>query len=155
MDWSTIGRLASRQHGVVTHGQLVAAGASAGQITRAARDGLLARLHLGVYLVAGSPPTPHRALMAAVLAAGPGAAASHVSAAWLWGIVADPPDFPEVSVGRSRSARLAGVRVHHLRDLEERWVRVRDGIPATDPLHTMLVLGASLQIGRASCRERV
>jgi hypothetical protein len=82
--------------------------------------------------------------MAAVLAVGPAGAASHASAAWLWGLIDDAPARPHVSVERPRHARLVGVIVHRVVELDPRWIRVRHGIPVTDPLRTMLELGASL-----------
>jgi hypothetical protein len=81
-----IAALATRQHGVVSRAQLLDLGVGAGAIKHRAGLGRLRPLHRGVYAVG------HRALrreawwMAAVLAAGPGAALSYRSAAELWGI---------------------------------------------------------------------
>ena len=67
--------------------------------------------------------------MAAVLAAGPGAALSHRSAGQLHGIV--PRLAIEIEVTRPRSARsIAGVRSRHCQLRSDEVTEV-DGIPAT------------------------
>ena len=48
----------------------------------------------------GAEATPKQTICAAVLAAGPGAMASHRSAAWLWGIPAEPTDPVDVLLPR-------------------------------------------------------
>jgi very-short-patch-repair endonuclease len=144
MDWAPIGRVASRQHGIITRAQLLAEGMTRSHVELAIAQGRLIVVHSATYRVVGSPDTPLGRTMAAVLAAGAGAAASHASAAWLWGLVPEPPPRPEVSVELPRFARLHGVVVHRTGDLAPRWIRTRNGIPATDPLHTMLVLGSRL-----------
>ena len=142
MDWTDVGRIAARQHGVVTRAQLRAGGWSEQAIKTARANAHLVDLHRGVYAVAGVPASARTRTIAAVLAAGDGAAASHASAAWLWGLLPEPPEEPDVSVQRPRFARLEGVTVHRVLDLSPRWVRSRDGIAVTDPLRTMLELGA-------------
>src|SRR3954465_271083 len=81
-----IAALAAAQHGVVSRAQLLDLGLGAGAIKHRVAEGRLQPLHRGVYAVG------HRALrreawwMAAVLAAGPGAALSYRTAAELWRI---------------------------------------------------------------------
>lgn len=133
-------QLAAGQHGVVTRRQLARSGFAPRTIDNWVASGRLERLHPAVYCVAGAPSTDHRALMAAVLAAGSGCLASHRSAAWLWGL-GDPP-LPEVVVPRSRRPRLHGVVVHHPLDLPKARRSVKDGIPVTNPLRTLVDLGA-------------
>lgn len=143
--WAKVGRVAARQYGIVDRAQLLALGLSAAQIKGALANGLLVAMHRGVYRMAGVPPSAEGTAFAAVRAAGPGAAASHATAAWLWGPLPEPPVRPEIAVPAGRSARLAGVRVHHLGLVEHtRWVRRRRGIPTVDPLLALLQLGASL-----------
>ncbi|MEP7202508.1 MAG: hypothetical protein ABI894_07865 [Ilumatobacteraceae bacterium] len=80
---------------------------------------------------------------AAVLASGPGALASHRSAALLWGV--ERPDSDPIDVilpQRSRRARLSDVVVHRPRDLMQLRPVWRRGMPATDPLRTLVDLGA-------------
>jgi very-short-patch-repair endonuclease len=92
--------------------------------------------------------------MAAVLACGPGAALSHVSAAALWGMVRKQPASGAVEVdtdggishvtvpgeGRSRS----GIRVHRSRTLFRAQTTRRLGIPVTTPSRTLSDLRRSL-----------
>ena len=82
----------------------------------------------------GAPPTELQALLAAVLAAGPGAMASHRGAAWLWDLL---PDM-HLEVGGLRQHRPAGRVVYH-RLVDVRPV-VRRAIPSTDPLLTLVHL---------------
>jgi hypothetical protein len=49
--WSEVVRLAERQHGVVTRGQLLELGVSDFAIWRRVKDGRLHRVHQGVYAV--------------------------------------------------------------------------------------------------------
>jgi very-short-patch-repair endonuclease len=76
------------------------------------------------------------------LAAGDSAVASHRSAAWLWKLVDRPAHPAEVTVPISGIRALPGVRVHRSRDLDPDRTIVRIGIPTTDPLRTLVDLGA-------------
>jgi very-short-patch-repair endonuclease len=91
----------------------------------------------------GAPSSSEQRIEAAVLAAGPDAMASHRSATSLWGgtrPAADPVDI--ILPNRSRRARLAGVVIHRPRDLQQLRPIWRQGIATTDPLRTLLDLGA-------------
>jgi very-short-patch-repair endonuclease len=74
--------------------------------------------------------------MAAVLAAGDGAALSHLSAAVLWGILEDRGQLIHVTAPRRR--RIRGVAVH-VSPLEGERVR-REGIVLTTPARTLVDL---------------
>ncbi len=63
-----IAEIAHRQHGVVAHRQLVAAGLNPSTISRWARAGHLHRLHRGVYAVGHTDLSRHGRWLAAVLA---------------------------------------------------------------------------------------
>src|SRR5690348_1708146 len=75
--------LAAAQHGLITRRQALAHGLSTDAIQRRMARGDLARVHQGVYRVAGSRCTAEQAILAACLASGGGAVASHSSAALL------------------------------------------------------------------------
>ena len=79
--------MAARQHGVVTHAQLLAAGLDRDAIEYRRRVGRLHLLHRGVYAVGHRPPSPLATAIAAVLACGPDAVLSHRSAC---GALEDP-----------------------------------------------------------------
>ncbi len=72
-------------------------------------DGRSAR---GVYAIAGTPPSWEQSVMAAVLAAGDGAVASHSTAGALWGLPNFDRDQLEVSTARRDQRRLDGVVTH-------------------------------------------
>jgi very-short-patch-repair endonuclease len=137
--------LAGRQHGVVGRCQLLEAGVDRWTVGRLVSRRYLRPRHRGVYQVGAAVGVLARE-MAAVLACGPGAVVSHVSAASMWKlIVALPPGSPvEVSVpGLDRSGR-PGIVAHRLRALARREVTTLDGVPVTTPARTILDLAARL-----------
>ncbi len=133
--------VAAAQHGVVGRSQLLAAGVPGHVIDHRLSRGLLVRVHAGVYRVASSRMTWHQRIMAATLATGPGAVASHRAAAFLHGLAGVDPR-PEVAVPRARAPRPPGVVVHRFGALRSSDVEVRDGIPRTRPPATILGLSA-------------
>src|SRR3954451_18559459 len=78
--WAAIATLATRQHGVIAHHQLLQLGASLRQIQYWIAARRLHRLHEGVYAVGHRALTKRGRYMAAVLSAGDGAILSHCSA---------------------------------------------------------------------------
>ncbi len=141
-----IGGVTARQHGVVTYRQLVEAGLSPSAIDRRVRSGRLGVLHRGVYLALPFP-LPRTRAMAAVLASGPGAVLSHLSAAALWGLRpspgkedAEPSDVLVPGSGRRRP----GIRVHRVARLPARERTVLDGVPITTPARTLVDVAALL-----------
>jgi hypothetical protein len=134
--------VADEQHGLITHGQAIALGATERNVGYRVEAGLWDRVHLGVFRVRGAPVTFAQQLVAACLAIGPEAAASHRAAAMLHGVLTyrEPP--VEVTTTRLRSPELRRVVVHRLADLNERWVQVVDGVRVTTPARTLVDLGA-------------
>lgn len=131
-------RRAATQHGLVTWRQLIDAGFARSTIAGWVRAGRLIQVQPRVYVVAGAPRTWHQRVLAAVLAAGPGAAASHRTAAVLWGMLEAGPI--EVVVPRGRTPQLRGVIVHQTRDPIP--TARHFGIPVTSPMRTIVDLGA-------------
>lgn len=131
-------RTADRQHGVVTWEQLQVAGVPRATIHRWVLGGRLIRVQPRVYRVAGAPATWEQQVMAAVLAAGSGAAASHRTGAFLWGLGEEAP--VEIVVPRGQTPDLRGVIVHQTRDPIV--IQRRRGIPVTTPMRVLLDLGA-------------
>jgi very-short-patch-repair endonuclease len=132
--------LAARQNAVVGRHQALACGMTGPTLSRRLADGRLQRLLPGVYVVAGSPPSWQQRLIAACIAAGPGAAASHRAAARLWRLL-DGEQPLEVTVPRQKAPRIRQVAVHRSTDLVERHITWRRGIPVTNPLRTIVDLG--------------
>jgi hypothetical protein len=81
-------RIASRQWGCITTGQLRACRVGRATQTRWIKEGLLHKVHQGVYIYGPLIPAPEQLWMAALLAAGKGSALSHTSSAALRGLMA-------------------------------------------------------------------
>jgi very-short-patch-repair endonuclease/predicted transcriptional regulator of viral defense system len=97
-------------HSVITRRQARRLGLTSNEI-----DGLLATgkwqtIYTGVFRLAGAVMTDLMRLQAAVLASGPDAMACHRSAAWLWGLVDEPPTTPTVLVPPERRVHAGGIR---------------------------------------------
>ena len=133
---------AASHHGLVDRGWLIAAGVPAGQLQRWLSEGRLQKVHTGVYRLAGVPITWEQRVLAAVLGAGHGSAASHRSAGRLWSMCES--DVLDVSVPPGRRRRLSGVSLHMSGDLVGSTLSLRRGIPVTNPLRTLVDLGAVL-----------
>jgi very-short-patch-repair endonuclease len=134
-------RILARQHGLVTRAQARAAGLTDRQIDRRYTSGTLVTVHRGVFRHAAFPERLSQRLLAALLALGPGAAASHRSAAGLIGLRSLDVRLVEVTWPHRSPRRLEGVIVHRVPDLDRRWVRKVDGITTTSPERTLLDLG--------------
>jgi very-short-patch-repair endonuclease len=95
--------IARRHEGIVTRGQLLAAGVGGSAILRSLRSGRLHPIHKGVYSTQAPELAAEDALLiAALLAAGDGAVLSHGTAAWRWQIIPAPPTRIELAVPRCR-----------------------------------------------------
>lgn len=127
-----LARLGSLQHGQAATWQLLALGLSADSIKRLCGRGYLHRRHRGIYSV-GFPATARRAeLMAATLAAGPGAHLSHESTCELLDVWAPQDGAPiAVSVTRPGGQEQPDIRIHRNCRLSPADVTVIDGIPTT------------------------
>jgi very-short-patch-repair endonuclease len=128
--------LAAGQHGVVGRSQLLELGMRPGAIdTWVARERLHV-VHRSVYAIGHEPLTARGRLMAAVLASGPGAVASHRTAAWLWGLLPDVRSVIDVTVSVRRRGR-AGIAIHQSTLADQDRSRA-DGIPVTAVPRTLL-----------------
>jgi Protein of unknown function (DUF559) len=150
MDDALAMELAATQHSLITNDQALDVGFGRDWVRDRFSDGILARAHLGVYRFTSAAESRQQQLLAACLAVGPPSAASHRSAGFVHGIWSTRADLVEVSVGRDRSPELAGVTVHRLADLSERWITEIEGVPVTTPARTLVDLGAVLPLGSVS-----
>lgn len=140
-------RIAERQLGLITTQQLFECGFSRWHIqTRSARRQLIS-VRRGVWALAGSPATPERAILAAILAGGSHTVASHQSAALVWDLplaeclrgAADQP----IVLTSPRQCQLEGATVHR-RDLPS-WQRTSwRGVPVTTPARTIVDLAGAV-----------
>lgn len=134
--------LIRKQHGVIARSQLLELGIGSRSIEHRIARGRLHPLWRGVYAVGRPEVTQKGRWMAAVLACGPTALLSHRSAAALWGIAPVHAVGPiEVVAGVFR--RRPGIRVHRRRDLGPEHRREVAGVPATDPVSTLIDLASS------------
>jgi len=129
-----IAALASRQHGLIARRQLPW---PATTIDSWVRQGRLLVIHRGVYAVGYLPSTPEARWLAAVLACGPKAVLSHLSAAVLWGIIAAEGRRIDVIAERGRKGS-AEILVHRPR-MRPAWTTCRS-IPVTTPEQTLIHL---------------
>jgi very-short-patch-repair endonuclease len=131
--------VAARQRGFVTTAQLHAAGLGRGAVAHRVRNGRLFPWHHGVYRVGVPTAGPEDAVVAALLAAGANAAASHLTAAALLALL-PWTDGPIELTAAARRVRIAGVRAHRT-GAWQRGDRVRvRGIAATSAERTLLDL---------------
>jgi len=142
MDHRAVARLAAKQLGVVSLGQLRELGIGRDTVQYFVDNGYLARVHVGVYRVRAARPTYEQRLLGACLAIDDRSAASHRAAATQHDLLRyrDPP--VEVTTSRRHSPDLSDVVVHRLMDLHARWVVRVDGVPTTSVARTLVDLGA-------------
>lgn len=137
-----LARIAGRQHGVVTRGQLVGAGVTADEIKQRLRTGALLREYRGVYRVGHRAPIVEARYLAAVLACGEGALLSGRAAAYMLGVLKGPAPPPEVTAPTGR--RVKGVRTRRERGMDRRDATSWRGIPVTTVPRTLVDLAAVL-----------
>lgn len=108
-----IATLVADQEGVLSRPQALTAGMTSDEIRHRLRSGRWQRLMTGTYAAFTGPVSPEALAWAAVLYAGPGALASHGTAAWLCRLNDEPPATVHVTVpARRRVPAPAGVTVH-------------------------------------------
>src|SRR4051794_33804581 len=140
-----LANLAERQHGIVSIRQLTGLlGYSRSAVYRAADAGRLHRLYPGVYAVGHTNLSLQAQCLAAVLACGPDALLSHVSAAWLWDLTKTSPLPASVSTPLHRRRR-PPIRLHEARSLAAEDRALREGIPVTALPRTLLDLAATVR----------
>lgn len=116
--WRDAAELASRQHGLVARRQLVKLGIADQSVReRVARDGWR-RVQRGVYALPGSQGGFEQEVMAAVLLFGDAALASHLTAAYLHGVIAARPPVIDILLPYQHRSRLVdGIHVTRSRTL--------------------------------------
>jgi hypothetical protein len=138
---------AARQHALVTLEQARVHGFTDDAIRHRVETGRWRRIRHAVYLVNGAPQTWEQTALAAVLASGPEAVASHTTAAVLWGL---PGVWHEVmfdvSTPRPRRVRQRGVRVHRTVRFLEMEHGTRRQIPVTSLARTLVDLSGSMSV---------
>jgi very-short-patch-repair endonuclease len=144
--------LAGRQHGAFDRRQWLTAGLSLSTLSRRLQSGAIRRLAAGVYAYASVPLSWHLEVTVAVLASGPEAAASHMTAAHLHGLV-NRPDSIEIVSPRSGRRPVSYV-LHQSTDLDLAHTEMVDGVPVTSVPRTIVDIGVPHGIGRTgSCLD--
>ncbi|MDQ1395829.1 MAG: hypothetical protein QOG64_1088 [Acidimicrobiaceae bacterium] len=134
--------MAERQWGAIGRKQLTALGLGVAQIDRLVATKRLVPLHRGVYRLAGAPPSCRQSLLAACLAGGPHAFASHRSSGALWDLARVRQIRPEILVPGVTAPSVRGVIVHRTDGWDAEDATAIDGIPCTALPRTVLDLGA-------------
>lgn len=137
MSNASLARVQRRQLGLVTREQALRVLTEV-QLEGQVRSGRLDIVRTEVYRSTSAPESWEQHLLAACLAGGQGTVASFRSAAWMWRLAGfDVPDFLEITVPRSRRARLPGVRVHDTTVKGRAHTMRHQGIPITTPARTL------------------
>lgn len=144
-----ISELAAAQHGLITRSQLRAHGVDHRRVGRWLDKGLMRQVDVNTMAMAGTPGTPMQAVMAAVLETGHDAAASHTTAAAIWGVAGFRLRPVHVVVCRiSRHHHRLPWNVHQFTGRVSDHQRVFEGIPITEPGLTMLHLSSMISLPR-------
>ncbi len=134
---------ATDHHGIVTLPRVLRAGVSPSDWYRSLRRGDIEYLHPGVARLVGSPRTAEQQIAAAVLAAGPGAMASHRSAAFLFGVPRPDDDPVDIILDdRRRRPVVDGAIIHRPRDRKDLSPVLRSNIATSNILRWCCDLGA-------------
>jgi very-short-patch-repair endonuclease len=140
--------VAGRQHGAISSAQLREAGLSRRAIERRCAARLLVEIRKGVFAVAGVAASWEQSVMAAVLAAGDGAVASHLTAGALWGLPNVGRECLEVTTDRPDQRRLRGVLTHRTVAFLAAEHTVRAGIPVTSVARTLVDSSGRLSVAQ-------
>jgi hypothetical protein len=129
--FDAVARIAGRQHGRISHAQMLAAGVDRDRIKRWRADGRLRPVYRQVYAVGHSATFALADLMAAVLACGDGARASHRSVLHARGVLKGAPPKPEVSVPSPGGRRQRHIVVHRAASFPVGDTVTYEGVPMT------------------------
>ena len=132
-------RRATRHHGVA---HASAFNLTQRQLDLACESGVLVRRHKSVFVDPAHPRTRVQELAVGVVAAGRVGGGWARSAAAQWDLRDEHPSVPEIVVPYGRTRRIEGVSVHRSRTLVPSMLTIRDHIRVTNPLITVLDLGA-------------
>jgi hypothetical protein len=145
VSFEPVARIAGGQQGRISHAQMLRAGIDRDRIKRWRRDGRLWPVYRGVYAVGHDATFPLADLMAAVLACGEAARASHGSVLHARGILRVAPPKPEVSVPSPGGRRQRGIVVHRGVSFAHGDTLTFEGIRMTTVPRALLDVAASLE----------
>jgi very-short-patch-repair endonuclease len=133
-----LARLATRQHGIAAHRQLLELGFGASWIERRLEEGRFSAVHRNVYAIGHRHLGQRSYWWAAVLAYEPGTLLSHHTAAVLWGFQRPRRGPLHVTApgGRQGVERRKGIWIHRCK-LAPEDREIRDGFPVTTVARTL------------------
>jgi len=141
----SINDLARRHHGLITRQQALAYGAPPSGIEWKLDRGLWLALRPGVYAIAGAPATWEQAVLAACLAGGPSALASHGTALRLWGLTDRvDADAMHLVTPPGRRIRLDGIVAHRTTSLPPVDLSSRSSVPCTAVARSLVEVSGAL-----------
>ncbi len=143
-----IAAVAQRQLGLLTREQAVGVGISRSMVEHRLESGIWVIRHPGVYAIAGTPMSWDHKVMAAVLAAGSDALASHLTGAALCRLDEIVRSRIAVTVGGTTALRLRGVDVHRSLVLAPQDRSSIDGIPVMSVACTIVHCTGLLSLGQ-------
>jgi len=120
-------------------------GVTRDQLTGLVRAGVIVREHPDTYRLTAVARSAEQRLRAALLWAGPQAAAAVLSAGAVYQVEGLRATRPEIVVPRSHRGRAAGVVIHRTDDRAALMVRRHRGFPVTGVEATLVALGAVLE----------
>lgn len=130
--------IAHRQFGLFTAEEWYQNGLSRDQLKNRAVRGHIRRVANKIYSLSGAPETLNFRIMAGCMRAGPIAAASHGTAAALWGLIPSSEDFDAVHISSPRHLDpIDGYRFHRV-SLDPAYIAERNNLPLTDVPRTLL-----------------
>lgn len=135
--------MAVKQHGLVTRRQLFDLGFGPDEIHYRIERKRLHPVWRGVYAVGRPGLTREARWMAAVMACGDGAVASHACAGAIWEVVEAESGSIEVTVPARSRVRKRGIRAYR-RDLDDAEITTHLEIPVTTPVRTLIDLATVL-----------
>lgn len=142
-----IAAVARLQRGRIARRQLLAIGVTDEMTGALVADGALHRRHRGVYAVGHVAEIPLARETEALLAVPQALGLSHRSAAAVWGIripSAGRGRPVDVLVGTRSDTTVPGVASHRSRLIERGDIRIRQGLPVTSPVLTLLDIATVL-----------
>ncbi|MGH3442852.1 MAG: type IV toxin-antitoxin system AbiEi family antitoxin domain-containing protein [Nitriliruptorales bacterium] len=135
--WSLVARAAAKRFGLFTSSDAQAHGVTRNGIASRVRSGDVTRVGRGIYRFTAADPSREQRLLAAILACGDGAVASHLTAAAVWTLGDLRPVAPfHVLVPDKRKREIDGVALHSSTTLDRLDVTVRGAMPVTTPWRT-------------------
>ena len=133
----------SARLGLVTRPRLLSLGITDEEMLGRLARGSLRMIHPGVYATFGRSLDDRARALAACLAAGPGAVASHRTALSMWGLL-DGEQPIDITAPRQSHPIPEGIVVHRPNVLRSIDVTVRQDVPITNPIRSLLDAGAEL-----------